>query len=361
MIKFKNKFAKIDTTLLLLVAAISLFGLVMVYNSSINVAQSSFGDKFYFAKNQIIWALIGIGAFYFTLNFDYHHFRPWSFWIFLVALILMIAVFIPGLGVKSYGAQRWLNLRVTTFQPAEFMKLAYVFYLSSWLSREVKNLQFFVITGVIALIVILQRDLGTTTVIAGLALSIYYLSGAKLHNFLIILSVSFVGFLGFILSSPYRLARLTTFLDPEKDTLGISYHINQVLIALGSGGVFGLGLGQSRQKYEYIPSVMTDSIFAIIGEELGFIGSALLIFAFIAFFYRGFKIAAAAPDKYGQILAGGIISWFAIQTFVNLGSMVAVIPLTGVPLPFISYGGSSLVIALAAVGVLLNISSQSKR
>jgi len=202
----------------------------------------------------------------------------------------------------------------------------------------------------------MEPDLGTTVVIITSGLVVYFASGASLITLLGFLILGLLGGLGLILSSPYRKGRLLTFFNPGRDPLGESYHIRQVLLALGSGGLWGLGLGQSRQKYEYLPAVMSDSIFAVIAEELGFIGGALILLAFLLIVWRGLKIGLGAPDRFGQLLAVGITAWISLQALINLAAMVALIPFTGIPLPFISYGGSSLVVALAGMGILVNIS-----
>jgi cell division protein FtsW len=351
---------RFDLFLTFITLGLVIFGVVMIYNASVVSAHQDFGDKYYYLKNQLVSATVGLIAMGVAAKVNYHYWQKLSPLILAGAVLLLLAVFIPGLGVKAYGAQRWLNLGPINLQPSEMVKLSYIFYLSAWLSRKIKLLPFLIITGLLVGIVLLQRDMGTATIIGLVGLATYFMSGASLWQFGIILPISaVVGFI-FILSSSYRMKRLFTFLDPTKDPLGSSYHINQVLIALGSGGLLGLGLGESRQKYEYLPEVTTDSIFAVIGEELGFIGAVILIVSFLFLIYRGFKIARNAPDKFGQLVAGGITSWLAFQFFVNLAAMVALIPLTGVPLPFISFGGSALVTTMVGVGILLNISKQTK-
>ncbi len=203
--------------------------------------------------------------------------------------------------------------------------------------------------------------MGTAFIIIAVSLAVYFISGAAIKQFLALLPVSIVGVVGLALSAPYRFRRLTTFLNPGSDPLGASYHIRQILIGLGSGGLFGVGLGKSRQKFAYLPEATTDSIFAIIAEELGFIGASILILIFFLLIYRGFKISQKAPDNFGKLLGSGITAWIAIQTLVNLSSMVALVPLTGIPLPFISYGGSSLVVIMTASGILLNIEREGRK
>ncbi|MFH1289374.1 MAG: FtsW/RodA/SpoVE family cell cycle protein, partial [Patescibacteria group bacterium] len=245
-----------------------------------------------------------------------------------------------------------------SFQPAELAKLAFIIYLSAFFSKKKAFLPFAVLTCVLVALIMLQPDLGTAVILTVSGLIIYFVSGASI---VLLAGVSLVGFasaLVMILLSSYRKQRLLTFFNPDKDPLGASYHLRQILLALGSGGLFGLGLGQSRQKYNYLPAATTDSIFAVIAEEVGFIGAAVVIIAFLFYIYKALMIAKQAPDKFGMLLAVGIASWIGVQALINLAVIVSLVPLTGTPLPFISYGGSSLVLVLAASGILVNISRQ---
>ncbi len=350
----------LDMPLLITVVVLVIFGLVMVYDSSVIQAFKDFKDSYYYIRQQLIWVVLGtlIGAFF--SMFDYHLLRKISFPLIGISLLLLLAVFIPGLGVSGGGAHRWLNLGFFTVQPAEIIKLTGAIFLASIFEKKLSIKWFLLfLTTVIFITAVLQKDLGSTIVFTLMAAVMYFVSGAPIWQFLILLPVGLLTFLGLVLTSPYRIKRILAFLDPFSDTQGFTYHIAQVLIALGSGGLFGLGLGQSRQKFEYIPEVTTDSIFAIIGEEIGFVGSLVVLALFALVIYRGFKIARQTDDGFGKILAIGLTSWLGIQIIINLSSMVALLPLTGVPLPFISYGGSALVANLAAIGILLNISKQS--
>lgn len=345
-----------DSVLVLTVFLLSLFGLLMVYNASTVEAFREFGDKYYFLKNQLLWMAAGwLGLILFSL-INYHLFEKLALPLLLINLFFLILVLIPGLAVEIKGAKRWLNLGFFSFQPTETLKTVLVLYLASWFSRPPKLLAFLLLIGVILGLVMLQPDLGTAIVITGSAFLVYYLSGTQvLRLFLLSFFMVLLGF-ALIWTSSYRRARLKTFLDPTSDPLGSSYHIRQVLISLGSGGLTGIGLGQSRQKYQYLPEATTDSIFAVVAEESGFFGASLLLGAFLVLIQRGFMIAWKAKDEFGRLVASGITSWLAIQAFVNLAAMVALVPLTGIPLPLISYGGSSLVITLISLGILLNIS-----
>ena len=346
-----------DIILLVITSLLVLFGLLMVYNSSPVTALRDFGDPFYLARLQAIWVVVAFIAGIVAYKINYKLLEKLSPLLVIIAVVMLMLVFVPGLGVEIYGARRWISVGgIFSIQPAEFAKLAYIVYLVSWLSKKVSLTPFIFITLLISAIVLLQRDLGTTVVISATGLIIYFLAGAPITQFFAIIPAGFLTAAVFIFGSEYRRARLMSFLNPTADTQGSAYHINQILIALGSGGIFGVGLGQSKQKYGYIPEVTTDSIFSVIGNELGFVGAAIMIILFLVLVIRGFQIAMHTNDKFGKLLAVGISSWIGIQTIINLAGMVALLPLTGVPLPFISYGGSSLVVTVIGVGILLNIS-----
>lgn len=375
MKRLSQKFSKPDYILAFLVLGLTIFGVVMVYDASVVLAHEQFGDKLFFFKNQILWALFGFGLGFIVSKIDYHFWRKLAFPALILSIICLVLVLIPGVATRIYGAKRWLATPAAisipvvgrlSFQPSELSKISLILYLSLWLESKSKSkskrvstlIPFLLLLGVICGLVMLEPDLGTAIVLAGSAFLIYFLSGAGIFEVGSLILILATGSLAFALFSPYRRARLLSFANPVSDKLGISYHINQVLIALGSGGVFGLGLGYSRQKYQYLPEVTTDSIFAIIGEELGFFGTSLVVLLLFLIIWRGLKIAEGAPDKFGHLLAGGLTGVLAIQSIVNLGAQTALLPLTGITLPFISYGGSSLTIMLAAVGILLNISKQ---
>ncbi|MBI4066820.1 putative lipid II flippase FtsW [Candidatus Gottesmanbacteria bacterium] len=349
-----------DWSIAILCAVLGIFGLLMIYESSNVSAFRDFGDKYHFVKDQLTWGILGTLGFIFASLFDYHKYYKLALPALLGTVLLLILVFVPGVGIHALGANRWIGLGLFSIQPAEIAKLSLVIYLSAWLSYKEKGrfLPFILLVGLFAGLVILEPDLGTSIIIVSVSLILYFTSGAPLLHFLLLLPGGVIGTVLLAITSPYRLKRLTTFLNPSIDPLGASYHIRQVLIALGSGGWFGLGLGASRQKYEFLPEATTDSIFAIIGEEFGFIGAVILISLFVLLLYRIFKIAKSAPDKFGFLLAAGILGIIGMQIIVNLGAMTALLPLTGVPLPFISYGGSNLIITLVSCGILLNISRQ---
>lgn len=354
---------RIDVILLVTIVLLTLFGLFMIYDSSSFIAFRDFGDKYHYIKDQFIWVILGFTGLIFFSFFNYRRLHALALPILLFAILLLILVFIPGIGVHVLGARRWINARFTIIQPAEFVKLALAIYLSAWFASKEKGrlIAFLLLLGLVLFLVMLEPDMGTAGIILFEALVIYFLSGGKILSFVGLIPV--IGILGyiFIKLEPYRAQRLTTFLDPNQSIQTSSYHVRQILIAFGMGGFTGVGLGNSLQKFAYLPENTTDSIFAIIAEEVGFVGSAILILVFMIVVWRGFIIAGRARDNFGRILAGGITSFLAIQMIINLAAQTALIPLTGVPLPFISYGGSSLIIDLCSIGILLNISKQSQQ
>lgn len=351
---------RIDVPLLLSVVFLTLFGLFMIYDVSSFVAFRDFGDKYHYVKDQFLWIILGfisLGVFSF---FDYHKLFNLALPILVVGILLLIMVFVPGLGVTLLGARRWVDFQFFLLQPSEFVKLGLAIYLAAWFSNKEKGrfLAFLMLLGLVIFLIMLQPDMGTAAIVLSEAIVVYFLSGARILYFVLMAPV--IAILGFILIKlePYRAARLTTFLDPNQSLLTSSYHVRQALIALGSGGLTGVGFGNSLQKYAYLPENTTDSIFAIIAEELGFLGATVIILLFAVVVWRGFYIAIHARDSFGKLLAGGITTFLAMQVLINLAAQTALLPLTGIPLPFISYGGSALIINLAAIGILCNISRQ---
>lgn len=352
-----NLFLNLDYPLFTTVILVTIFGLIMVYDASVVQAYKDFADKYYYIKQQIVWAILGIILMMVAFIFKYTNYKKISLPLLLGSFVLLIAVLIPGLGSQAGGAHRWLDLRVVTIQPAELIKITSIIFFASLFEKRVRTFAFLNVVFLVTIIVgLLQKDLGTSIVFFLTSLAMYIVAGAKLTYLLAMVPMATIGFVLFTVTSSYRRQRVLGFLDPFADPQGYTYHISQVLIALGSGGLFGLGLGQSRQKFEYIPEVTTDSIFAIVGEEFGFLGALFLTILLSILVWRGFRIAKNCQDRFGKILAVGLTSWLGIQILVNLGAMVSLIPLTGVPLPFISYGGSALLANLVAVGILLNIS-----
>jgi len=334
----------------------------MIYDASSYVSFKDFGDKYHYIKDQISWAVIGLSGLIFFYLFDYKKLYLLSLPILLFSIVLLILVFLPGVGVYILGAHRWINFKFFILQSSEFAKLALTIFLAAWFSNREKGrfLAFLLLTGIVIALIIAEPDMGTAIIILLIALTMYFLSGAPLRQFFgMVPVVAILGFLA-VKFEPYRAQRLTTFFDTNASPQTYSYHVRQILIALGSGGLTGVGFGNSLQKYAYLPESTTDSIFAIIAEEVGFVGSALILGAYALLVLVGFRIAERAKDSFGKFLAAGITTLIAVQALINLASQTALLPLTGVPLPFISYGGSALIVNLSAIGILLNISKQSK-
>jgi cell division protein FtsW len=362
------KTKKPDYTLALLVFALLVFGLVMVSSASSVLSYQRFGRDDVYLIRQLISFVIALGVWVVFQSIDYHFFRKIASLLFFITFALLVLVFVPKIGHSWRGVSRWIGIGSFIFQPAEISKLTLILYLAAWFEQMGKNIvsfkkgffPFALLLVVLGILLIKQPDLGTLTILCGIAVAMYFLAGAALsHLFVGAFSASLI-FWSLVKYAPYRMARIIAYINPEKDPLGIAYHVRNALIAIGSGGLLGLGFGQSRQKHLFLPEAHTDSIFAVISEELGFLRASLVIIAFAYLAYRGYKIAKAAPDTFGRLVAAGITTWFVFQAFINIAGITGLLPFTGVPLPFISYGGTSLVISLAGVGILLNISKYSK-
>ncbi len=358
-IKLVKQNKSVDKNLLLLILSFVFIGLIAIADASAPQALNAFNDKFYFLKQQAVWAGIGMVAFFVTSKIHYSFWEKIATPLFFVCVTFLLLVLLPHFSFAALGARRWISIGPVNFQPSEIIKLGICVFLAKVASRDKAALSYFVPLVVVAGLIMLQPDLGTTLVVATIGLSQIFISNVNPFYFLGSLAAGAVGTLGLILFSPYRKDRLLTFFEVTRDPLGKSYHIRQILLGLGSGGLFGVGLGASRQKYLFLPESSTDSIFAVIAEELGLIGAFGIIFLFGYFGYLGFKIASEAPDRFSQVLATGIVAWICGQAFLNIASMVALVPLTGIPLPFVSYGGSSLVMIMTACGILLGISKYS--
>ena len=342
---------------------LSFLGIFILYESSTYSALLAIGDKYYFVKNQLIWLILGVVACLLISKIEFKKYYNIALPLLLSSLFLLVLVFVPGLGVKLKGAYRWINLGFTVFQPSEILKITLTIYLAAWLSIKEKGraLAFLMLVSLSVLLVIIEPDMGTAVVIGATATIVYFLSGAAYRDLVFILLLMLVGVLVLIKLEPYRMARLSSYQNLDhKDLTTASYHVKQILIALGSGGFSGVGFGNSIQKYAYLPESTTDSIFALFSEEAGFIGSTIVILMFGALSTLGFLVALRAPDLFGKLLAAGIVSFISIQAFINIASQVVLIPLTGIPLPFISYGGSSLIINFVSIGILMNIAKRRK-
>jgi cell division protein FtsW len=357
-----------DLILLIVTFTLLAIGLIMVYSASAVWADYKFQDSFFFAKRQMLFAGVGIIAMFFIMNFNYLTWRTWAKIILIVCFVLLIFVLIPGIGNVRNGSRSWIGVGAFSIQPSEFMKLAMIAFLAKFLSENQKLITSFKkglipSLGLVFLafaLIMLQPDLGTGTVMVGTCVVMVLVAGARIWHFVIFGLIGIAGFVGLVISAPYRIKRITSFLDPWQDPLDSGFQIIQSLYAIGPGGLFGLGLGQSRQKFFYLPEPQTDFIFAILAEELGFIGGSFILLLFALLLWRGIRIALGAPDLYGSFLAVGIIAMVAIQVMINIGVVTGLMPVTGITLPFLSYGGSSLTLMLMAIGVLLNISRYAR-
>jgi len=357
-----------DFVLIVLIAVLTIIGLIMISSASVVMSRMVAGQSNYYFFTQLAAAGIGLVLLYIFSKIDYRFWAKISPILLILSIGLLIAVFLPGVGFKHNGAARWINLGFTNLQPSEPIKLALILFLASWFEKKGNDvrdlyrgtLPFLAIVGVIAGLVLIQPDMGTASVIVSTAGIMFLVAGASVTHLIGLVMAGAAAMWGLIVVEPYRMARLTIFLNPSTDSTGAGYQIRQALVAIGSGGIFGLGFGRSIQKFNYLPEAATDSIFAIISEELGLIRAGMIVFIILLFVLRGYKIAKEAPDTYARLVATGITTWVAAQSFINILAILGLMPLTGVPLPFISYGGTSLVMLLAACGILLNISKHSE-
>lgn len=341
-------------------------GIVMVFSASAVSAYVHFNDSYYFLKRQLIWAAAGLAVMLLFMQIDYHIWRKWAKPAFYLTLGILVLVLVPGIGKVVNGARRWIDFKIFALQPSEVAKLAMVLYMGDTLTRQQERITHFtkgMLPHLLTLLVVFglilaEPDLGTALVIGGTVFLMFFASGAQLRHLGSLVGVGVGGVIAAIIVEPYRMRRITAFMDPWEDPLDTGYHIIQSLYALGSGGLFGLGLGRSREKFLYLPEPHTDFIFAVLGEELGFIGTVTVIALFFLFAWRGYKIAISAPDTFGSVLAAGLTTMISLQAMMNIAVVTASMPVTGIPLPFISYGGSALLFTMAGVGILLNISRQ---
>ena len=355
---------------MLYVAILVVFGLAMLVSASSAYGYSKFGDTYYFVKRQILYGLLpGLLMFFVFIRLNSKFWQRVSWVAYFACLAALIIVFIPGVGADfNKFAKSWIDIGFIHFQPAEFVKLGLIMIMAQLLSDPHRDLRDFKhgllpVLGIIAplmLLILLQPDIGTLAVICGVAYGMLYLAKTPKIYLVIIGLLGVVGFAFLAIIAPYRMDRLTIFLHPELDPQGVGYHVNQAYLAVGSGGFWGLGFGHSRQKHAYLPEVQADSIYAVIAEELGFLFAAGMVVLILLIAWRGFKIAKETPDEYGYLLAAGIIIWFFWQSFINIGAMVGLLPLTGVTLPFVSHGGTSLMVSLAAVGIVAGVSKQKQ-
>lgn len=365
MSKARTNPKSVDTILIAIVALLVAAGFLIFSSASLGLLArdgASFGSV---AFTQFAFGIVGGGlALFITSNIYYRHWRRFAFYIFLLSLIATAAVFIPGVGMSHGGATRWLNFGITTVQPSEFLKIGFVIYLATWFSGIQGKIHdwrfglmpFLASVGIVGVIMLAQPDTDTFLIMTAAGMAMFLAAGARWRDILGIIGAGLLGILIIALLRPYVMDRLTTFLDPEADQLGSGYQINQSLIAIGSGGALGRGFGQSIQKFEYLPEAIGDSIFAVYAEEFGFLGTTLLIIGLVSLALRGYKTAAQAEDIFGTLLVTGFITVIIAQAFLNIAAMTGMAPLSGLPLPFISHGGTALMTTLAALGIVLNVS-----
>ena len=356
----------VDRWLLVAVAVLCGFGLIMVFSSSDALGAIQWHNPAYYFERQLLWMALGLVLALAALGLDYHRLRELAVPAALFTLFLLVVVLVPHVGVSVNGARRWIGIGQFTFQPAELAKVVGIIYLARWLDKSGERLRtvrgglvpFLLMVGLLVGLVLLEKDLGTSIVLGLIAISMYVVAGARWRHIGALAGVSATVLLLMIKLEPYRASRIGTFFNPWADALNTGFQSVQSVIALGSGGLFGVGLGQSVQKYQWLPQAHTDFIFAIVGEELGLMGTMFVLALFCVVAWRGYRAALRSPDRFGLLVATGITSWITFQAFVNIAAVTVTLPTTGIPLPFISFGGSSLTITLGAVGLLLNISAQ---
>lgn len=355
-----------NRNIIIIVAALTGLGLLMIYSSSGVKSAEIRGDEFFFLRRQLIWFLAGLAVCYIARFIKYENLARFSGPFMVFSIFLLLLVFVPHLGHAVGGQSRWIKIRGFGFQPSEIAKFAVIFYAADFISRKrCSSLKDFipliVITGIVMGLIILQPDFGTAIIIAMLGVIILFVGGLKIYYLLIFSLMALPGLIYLILRTPYRFNRLMVYFHPEYDTSGTGYQVSQSFIALGSGGFFGHGLGGGQQKLMYLPAAHTDFIFAIIGEELGFLGAATVVVLFMCLLWQGMKIARYARDSFGYYASTGIVFLITLQALLNMGVVSGIFPNKGTPLPFISFGGTSLVVNLFCTGVLLNIGSHRKR
>lgn len=352
-----------STTIIIL-----LFGLIVLSSAGIVEGQKKFGSSYYYLIHQLLYGVLPGLAFMFILaKIDYKFWKKISLLVLFGALALMILVFMPKFGYGLKGATRWLNIGGFSFQPSEVLKLSLIIYLASWFSNRGERIRnwtygtvpFLIVLSFVGILLLLQPDVGTLIVVTIISGAIYFFAGSPIKHFLIIGLLIVGALVAMILMEPYRFDRLKAFWDPATDPQGISYQVNQSMIAIGSGGMFGVGFGKSTQKFGFLPEVINDSIFAVVAEELGFVGAGFLVGLFALFSVLMVWTANNISDKFGKLIIMGMVSWIVGQAFMNIAAMSGLVPLTGIPLPFVSYGGTAMMVTLAGMGVVLNVARRA--
>jgi cell division protein FtsW len=354
-----------DYGLMTAVLVLLIVGLIFVYSSSYVLADLEYGDPNYFIKRQVMFAVLGLIGLVIAMQIDYRYLRRLSPLLMLGALVALGAVLLPGFGVEANGAQRWIQVgSLPPLQPSEFAKLAVLIYMAAWLSSRGDTLRDFSLgvlpfvgmVGLVGALVLAEPDLGTAMMIAIITGTLFFIAGARLVHVIALAGSGVFATLVLIVTGGYRMDRILSFTSAESDPTGVGFQTLQLLVAFGSGGVWGMGLGVSRQKFFYVPGSHTDGVLAIVGEEIGLVGVLVVLGLFLVLFWRGWTIMRRAPDTFGSLLVAGVLAWFAFQLLINVGGVTRLIPLTGIPLPFLSAGGSSLLVSLVAIGLLLSVS-----
>lgn len=355
--------AILGTTLVLLV-----FGLVVLSSAGIVEGQKKFGSAYYYLNHQLLYGVLpGLVLMLLFAKLNYKFWQKISLLVLLGSLVMMVLVFIPNFGYNFKGATRWLNVGIFSFQPSEVLKLSLIIYLAAWFGNRDERIKnwtygtapFLIVLSFVGVLLLLQPDIGTLIVVTLISGSVYFLAGSPIKHFLIIGLLIIVAVALMIVVEPYRLNRIKTYLDPSIDPRGISYQLNQSLISIGSGGAFGVGFGKSTQKFGFLPEVINDSIFAIMMEELGFVGGMFFVGLLCLLTFLMVKTANSLNDKFGRLLVMGMAAWIMGQAFVNIAAISGLVPLTGIPLPFVSYGGTAIMVLLAGMGIVLNVARRA--
>ena len=357
-----------DMIVLMMAVILTCFGVVMVYSASSVMAAKKFHDGFFFLKRQSIYALIGFAGMAVAMHIDYHVWKKWAVPLFLTCFFLLLLVFVPGIGGTVKGASRWIRLPGFNFQPSELAKVALIMYLAYSLDKRQDKLKQFMsgffpyllILGVFIAILLMQHDMGAALTMLTVAIVMLFAAGTKVQYILGMAVVALPGICFLVLTEAYRMRRITAFLDPWQDPTNAGFQIIQSWLALATGGLFGQGLGEGKQKLFYLPEAHTDFILSVLGEEMGFAGVVVIASMFLLLVQRSIRVAIAAEDNFGRFLAFGIAVLIGLEAFINMGVVTGMLPTKGMALPFLSYGGSSLIVSLFAIGVLLNVSTKMR-
>ncbi len=364
----RSNYHSADYLIITAVFAIIIFGLIMLSSASSAISYARFQTSYFYFNHQLFGLALGLVLFFFLSRFDYHQYKKMALGLLIFSLFLLLIVFVPTLKAGWGHARSWIEIFDFSLQPSEIVKLTFLLYLAAWIEKRGKELidlhhgtmPLVVLLGIISLLMLLQPDTGTLFIMLLISLAVYLVGGGNLKH------IAVIGFAGAIIlfilikTAPYQMDRFRCFFDPSYSPEDVCYQVDQSLIAIGSGGFWGKGFGNSRQKFSYLPEAQGDAIFPIIAEETGFVFSVTLVLLYVFLFYRGWLISQRAPDMYGRLIAIGIVTWFSAQAFINISGMINLIPMTGVPLLFISYGGSAMMAALAAAGILVNVSKQTR-